>query len=88
MQNYGPLLRATRRFKGLTQQDMGDILGLDRTVITRMEKGDIALLFDRGIKWFQVTGAQKALEMLSMGVEVSVIIDSLSKIIGGFILWI
>ncbi len=89
MENIGSLLKATRLFKGMTQKEMGKILGVDRTVITKMEKGEIALLFDRGLMWFQVTGAQRVLEHLSDGVDISVIIASLSTLIGGLIIpWI
>lgn len=85
--NYGPLLRATRLFRGMTQGEMGEALGLDRSVITKMEKGTVGLLFDRGLKWFEITQTQKVIELLSAGVEISVIISTLSTLIGGFVLW-
>ncbi|WP_313430885.1 helix-turn-helix domain-containing protein [Siminovitchia terrae] len=86
--NYGPLLRATREIRGLTQEEMGNHLGVSRTVITKMEKDRVGLLFDRALKWFEVTQTQKVVEMLTTGVEIAVIIDCLSTLIGGFIRWL
>lgn len=85
--NYGPLLRATRELKGLTQEEMGEELGLDRTVVSKMEQGKVGLLMERGLRWFQITETQKVIEMLSAGMEISLIISSLSTLIGGFIIW-
>jgi len=86
--SYGPLLRATREISGLTQEEMGGHLGVSRTVITKMENDKVGLFFDRALKWFEVTQTQKVVEMLQTGAEIAVIIDGLSKLIGGFIAWI
>lgn len=85
--NYGPLLRATRESSGLTQEEMGEELGVSRTVITKMEQGKVGLQMDRGLDWFRITETQKVVEMLAVGVDVTVIIDSLTTITGGFMLW-
>ncbi|WP_313428155.1 helix-turn-helix domain-containing protein [Siminovitchia terrae] len=85
--NYGPLLRATREIRGLTQEEMGEHLGVSRTVVTKMEKDRVVLIFDRALKWFEVTQTQKVVDLLQSGVEIAVIIDCLSTLIGGFIKW-
>lgn len=86
--HYGQLLKATRKYRNITQSEMGDHLNLDRTMISRLERDEVGLLFDRAIQWFQITNTQKVLELLSTGVEVAVIVNSLSTLIGGFIFWI
>lgn len=85
--NYGPLLRATREHRGLTQEQVADEIGLTRSVVTKMEQGKVGLLLDRAVRWFEITQTQKVLELISTGVEVSVIISSLSTLLGGLILW-
>ncbi len=86
--NYGPLLRATRELRGLTQSQMGDALNIDRSVVAKMEQGKVGLMMERGLKWFHITESQKVLELLSTGVEISIIISGLTTLLGGFIRWI
>ena len=86
--HYGHLFRAIRKHRKITQSEMGEMLGLDRTVISRLERSEVGLFFDRAMQWFEITQSQKILELLSKGVEVAVIIDSLSTLLGGLILWV
>lgn len=52
------MLKETRKLKGLTQEQLAEISGVDQTVISRYEKGQIARP-----KWDNVLALSKALDV-------------------------
>lgn len=77
--NFGPILRASRKRAGLTQEEMAAELCVSRTNISKLENDKMELKAAHLVKWFQVTGAPEIAAALICGVDVSVVLQLLSS---------
>lgn len=57
-----PLLRALRRQRGMTQQDLASALGISRQAVTALEQRPEAATFERLMKVWAVLGLEVALQ--------------------------
>jgi len=63
VENFGPIFRAARDAKGLTQKDIAKHLHLDHTYISKIENGKAPLPeLDTLLKWAFYVGAKKVIE--------------------------
>lgn len=86
--SFGPLLKKTRLMAGLTQEEMGFELNLSRPNISKLERDLVELRAADLIKWLQVTKASEVAAALLCGVDVSVVIQNISMLVGAFIMWL
>lgn len=57
----GELLRRMRALSGLNQTQLAKKLNVDKSVISRVEKGTIAVTLSRAMEWANKTGNQDML---------------------------
>lgn len=86
--DVGSILHKARINAGLTQEELGEKIGIERSFVSKLERNKAGLMFDVGVRWLQVTQAHEALIALIAGVDVSTVVQSLTTLIGGFILWV
>ncbi len=69
MKRFGEKLRVLRKQRGLTQKQVGDVLGVNRTHVTRMEKGQKtpnAAMIIKIARLFKVTTDQLMMDELEL----------------------
>lgn len=85
---FGGVFRALRQRKGWNQEEMADKLHINQSDVSRFEN-DKALpdlmLFQQIV---QVTQAPEILVAFLMGMDGITILQQLSTLLGGFILWL
>lgn len=90
--NVGQLLRATRKSAGLTQEDMSPLVNISRSTISKVERNEMTLATEDFIRWLQViqirmvsTTPVEVGILIINGVDLYVLVDMLTKAVGGFI---
>ncbi len=69
MKRFGEKLRVLRKRRGLTQKQVGNMLGVNRTHVTRMEKGQKtpnAAMIIKIARLFKVTADQLMMDELEL----------------------
>ena len=69
MKRFGEKLRVLRKRRGLTQKQVGDMLGVNRTHVTRMEKSQKtpnAAMIIKIARLFKVTTDQLMMDELEL----------------------
>lgn len=87
---YGAILRACRKRKGLTQEELADMLHIEQADVSRIEndrKEPPMTLFQ---KWALITGSTDVLVAFIAGMEGMTILSTIlstvgTAIVGGFI---
>ncbi|EGQ21118.1 XRE family transcriptional regulator [Sporosarcina newyorkensis 2681] len=87
---YGAILRACRKRKGWTQEDLAHELDIEQADVSRFENDRKELPMTLFQKWAMVTGSQDVLVAFIAGMEgMSILTNILStvgtSVIGGFI---
>lgn len=59
----GQYLRSLRRLRGMTQQDLGERMGVTKVRISRIERDPGSVSFGQLLKLLNVLGARAALEV-------------------------
>ncbi|KMY49203.1 helix-turn-helix domain-containing protein [Peribacillus loiseleuriae] len=85
---FGSMLRKTRIRSGFSQEELAEKIFLSRSAVSRLENDKLELKLADAIRWFQATQAPEALAALLCGVDISTVVQNLSTLIGGFIIWI
>ncbi len=86
--DVGSILHKARVNAGLTQEELGEKIGIERSFVSKLERNKSGLMFDIGVRWLQVTHAQDVLIALLAGVDIATVTSTLTTLIGGLILWI
>ncbi len=86
--DVGSILHKARVNAGLTQEELGEKIGIERSFVSKLERNKAGLMFDIGVRWLQVTHAQDVLIALLAGVDIATVTSTLTTLIGGLILWI
>jgi transcriptional regulator with XRE-family HTH domain len=84
----GQILRKTRVEAGMSQEELAEKIYLSRSAVSRLENNRLELKAADMIRWFQATQAHEALVALVCGVDVTTVVQTLTKLIGGLITWI
>ncbi len=69
MERFGKKLRILRKQHGLTQKQLGEVLGVNQTHVTRMEKGEKtpnAAMIIKIARFFNVTADQLMMDELEL----------------------
>lgn len=82
---FGPMLREARIKAGFSQEEIAPLLFLPRSSISKIENDKVELKARDLIRWFQVTQAPEIAAALLCGVDVAVVSQLLTTLIGGFI---
>ncbi len=85
---FGSMLRKTRLRSGLSQEELAEKIFISRSAVSRLENDKLELKLADAIRWFQATQAPEALAALLCGIDITTVVQSLSTLIGGFIIWI
>lgn len=85
---FGAVLKNARIDSGLSQDELGDKIFLSRSTISRLENDKLELKMADGIRWLHATQAHEALVALLCGVDVTTVVHTLTKLMGGFISYI
>lgn len=85
---YGPIFKKTRKLSGLSQEALAEKMFMPRSTISKVENGKMELKLSDAVRWFQTTQAPEALAALLCGVDVNMIIQNISMLVGGLISWI
>lgn len=90
--NVGQLLRATRKSAALTQEEMSPLVNISRSTISKVERNEMTLSTEDFIRWLQViqiklsnTTHVEAGLLLINGVDIYLLVELLTKAVGGFI---
>lgn len=97
--NIGAFLKESRKIAELTQEEMAHLSHISRPTISKLESGDRSLKVDDLLRWLQViqTQLQTRLPASSSttaieagiafvnGVDIALLTDMLTKIVGGCI---
>lgn len=86
--NLGAVLKKARITAGLSQEEMAFRMFIPRSTVSRLENDKTILKAEDLIRWCQITQAQELMVALLVGVDPTTIIQHISMLIGGFILWI
>lgn len=86
--NLGAVLKRTRITAGLSQEEIALKMFLPRSTISKLENNKTALKAEDLIRWCTITQAQEVMAALLCGIDVTTIMQNISMLIGGFILWI
>lgn len=89
--DVGSILLKARKDAGMTQEELGREIGIERSFVSKIERNKAGLMFDVGIRWLQATQAHEAVIAMICGLDVVTVtetINQLTSLIGGFILWI
>ncbi|MEH7392438.1 helix-turn-helix domain-containing protein [Bacillus sp. JJ1474] len=84
----GSIFKKTRMLSGLSQEALAEQLYMPRSTISKVENNKMELKISDAIRWFQVTQAPEALAALLCGVDITTVVQTLSKLIGGFISYV
>ncbi|MGE8079059.1 helix-turn-helix domain-containing protein [Peribacillus loiseleuriae] len=85
---FGSMLRKTRLRSGLSQEELAEKIFISRSAVSRLENDKLELKLADAIRWFQATQAPEALAALLCGIDITTVVQSLSTLIGGFMIWI
>ncbi len=91
--NVGQLLRSTRKSAGLTQEDMSPLVHISRSTISKVERNEMTLATEDFVRWLQVIQVRMATNTSTIeaglylinGVDINLLTDMLTKVVGGFI---
>ncbi len=86
--DLGAVLRKARVSAGLSQEEIALRMLLPRSTISRLENNRTVLKAEDLIRWCQITQAQEVMIALLIGIDSTSIIQNISMLLGGFILWI
>ncbi|OAK70054.1 helix-turn-helix domain-containing protein [Lederbergia galactosidilytica] len=84
----GARLKKARLISGMSQKELSEKLYLPRSTISKIENGKTSIKGDDLLRWFQVTQAHEMILALIYGTDLPSVVQSLTTLIGGFILWI
>lgn len=84
---FGQLLRKARKKAGLTQQDLAVELNMSRTNISKLEHDKLELKAADLFEWLRVTQAQELAAFILCGVDLTVIAQNITTLLGGIVLW-
>jgi transcriptional regulator with XRE-family HTH domain len=85
---FGQILRRARIDAGMSQEELAEKIYLSRSAVSRLENDKLELKAADMIRWFQATQAHEALIALVCGVDITTVVQTLTKLIGGLIAWI
>lgn len=88
MQQYGEFLKKARMVSGLSQEHLAEKLFMPRSTISKVENNRMELKMSDAARWCQATNVPDLLAAILCGVDVSTVVMTLSKLIGGFISYI
>jgi len=86
--DLGVILRKARLHAGFSQEEIAEKLYLPRSTISKYENNRSPIKGEDLIRWFNITQAHELLVALFIGVDVPTVIQNVSQLLGGFILWI
>lgn len=86
--NFGTVLKRARMIAGLSQEELAEKLCMGRTAISRIENDRLEPRISDVIRWGQATQATELIAAMLCGIDVTTILQNISMLIGGFILWI
>ncbi|MBY0122192.1 helix-turn-helix transcriptional regulator [Bacillus sp. S/N-304-OC-R1] len=84
----GQIFKKSRKLSGLSQEALAEIMYMPRSTISKVENDKMELKISDAIRWFQATQAPEMLAAVLCGVDITTVIDMLSKLIGGFISYV
>lgn len=84
----GPILRRARVVAGMSQEELAEKIYLSRSAVSRLENDKLELKASDMIRWLQATQAHEALVALLCGVDITTVVQTVSKLMGGLITWI
>ncbi|MCM3111647.1 helix-turn-helix transcriptional regulator [Lederbergia lenta] len=88
MEDYGNILRVTRLIKGFSQEQIAEKVGLSRSAVSRLENNKLELKVADAVRWGQVTQTTEVIAAMICGIDTASIIQSVTMLIGGWIIWI
>ncbi len=84
----GAKLKKMRLISGMSQEELANKLFLPRSTISKIEHGKTAIKGEDLIRWFQITQAHELILAIVYGTDIPAVVQSLTTLIGGLILWI
>lgn len=79
------ILRKARNRAGISQMEMGSILGYSRTYITKMESGTRRLAWEDVVQWMKHTNANDLLIAATLAIDpvaAANLLQEVSRVIG------
>lgn len=86
--NLGAVLKKARLSAGLSQEEIALKMFLPRSTISKLENNKTTLKAEDLIRWCNITQAQEIMVALLCGVDPTTIIQNITTLLGGLILWI
>ncbi|MEH7342719.1 helix-turn-helix transcriptional regulator [Bacillus sp. JJ1532] len=84
----GQIFKKSRKLSGLSQEALAEIMFMPRSTISKVENDKMELKISDAIRWFQATQAPEMLVAVLCGVDVTTVVQTLTKLVGGLITWI
>lgn len=85
---FGLVLRRVRVSAGLSQEELAEKIYLSRSAVSRLENDRLKLTVEDAVRWGQATHATEVIAALLCGIDVATILQNITTLIGGFILWV
>lgn len=85
---FGQILRKVRLNAGLSQEELADKIYLSRSAVSRLENNRLKLTVEDAVRWGQATHASEIVAAMLCGIDVTTILQNITMLIGGLILWI
>ncbi len=82
---YGSILKKVRLKSGLSQEELAEEIYLSRSAVSRLENNRLKLTVDDAVRWGQATQATEIIAALLCGIDVAVVSELVTTLIGGFI---
>lgn len=87
-EDYGNVLRVTRVIRGFSQEKIAELLGISRATVSKLENNKMELKVFDAIRWGQVTQMQEVVAAMLCGIDTATLIQNITTLLGGLILWI